>query len=69
MAYSRLFAPRNLAFFSVVSLGGTYAILKSRTLAAKQNEKAAGDYSVSVDRSGAFSLSTSLGLSWQSKCC
>ena len=44
---------RNLAFFSVISLGGTYMILKSRTLAAKQ-EKKAGDYSVSVDRSGAL---------------
>ena len=27
-------------------------VLKSRTLAAKQQERAAGDYSVSVDRSG-----------------
>lgn len=44
--------PRNLAFFSMLSLGGGYLMIKSRTLAAKQRERAVGDFSVSVDRSG-----------------
>ncbi|KAF2241073.1 hypothetical protein BU26DRAFT_525600 [Trematosphaeria pertusa] len=52
MAYSRLFTPRNFAIFSFLSLGGGYMMLKSRALAAKQRERAVGDYSVSVDRSG-----------------
>ncbi|OAG09847.1 uncharacterized protein CC84DRAFT_1160897 [Paraphaeosphaeria sporulosa] len=50
MAYSRLFTPRNLAFFSMFSLGGGYLTMKSRALAVKQRER--GDYSVTVDRSG-----------------
>ncbi|KAF2467660.1 uncharacterized protein BDR25DRAFT_305427 [Lindgomyces ingoldianus] len=52
MAYSRLFTTRSLTLFSVLSLGGGYIMLKSRVLASKQKERAAGDYSVSVDRSG-----------------
>ncbi|KAF1948887.1 hypothetical protein CC80DRAFT_223631 [Byssothecium circinans] len=52
MAYSRLFTPRNLALFSLLSLGGGYGIVKTRTLAEKRRERASGDYSVSVDRSG-----------------
>ncbi|KAF2690467.1 hypothetical protein K458DRAFT_413251 [Lentithecium fluviatile CBS 122367] len=52
MAYSRLFTPRNLALFSVFSLGGGYMMVKSRALAEKQRQRAVGDYSVSVDRSG-----------------
>ncbi|KAF2789558.1 hypothetical protein K505DRAFT_328144 [Melanomma pulvis-pyrius CBS 109.77] len=52
MAYSRLFTPRNLTFLSILSLSGGYIMVKSRTLAAKQKERAVGDYSVSVDRSG-----------------
>ncbi|KAF2871727.1 hypothetical protein BDV95DRAFT_493928 [Massariosphaeria phaeospora] len=43
---------RNIALFSVVSLGGGYMMLKSKTLAEKQRERATGDFSVSVDRSG-----------------
>ncbi|KAF2121090.1 hypothetical protein BDV96DRAFT_484403, partial [Lophiotrema nucula] len=43
---------RNFALLSAVSLGSGYMVLKSRTLAQKQKERAAGDYSVSVDRSG-----------------
>ncbi|PSN62319.1 hypothetical protein BS50DRAFT_638855 [Corynespora cassiicola Philippines] len=50
MAYSRFFTTRNLAFFSVLSLGGGYMVIKSRALAVKQRET--GDYSVTVDRSG-----------------
>jgi hypothetical protein len=45
--------PRNLAFFSLFSLGGGYLTLKSRALAVKQRET--GDYSVTVDRSGKYS--------------
>ncbi|KAF2010076.1 hypothetical protein BU24DRAFT_428112 [Aaosphaeria arxii CBS 175.79] len=48
----RIAGPRNLALLSVISLGGTYMILKSKTLAVKQDNRTAGDYSVSVDRSG-----------------
>ena len=45
---------RNVAIFSLMSLGGSYLIMKSRTLAEKKRERAVGDYSVSVDRSGTF---------------
>ncbi|KAF2703571.1 hypothetical protein K504DRAFT_392080 [Pleomassaria siparia CBS 279.74] len=44
--------PRNLTFFSIFSLGGGYMMMKSRALETRQKERAAGDYSVSVDRSG-----------------
>jgi hypothetical protein len=46
--------PRTLAFLSLFSLGGGYLTLKSRALAVKQRET--GDYSVTVDRSGKYSL-------------
>jgi len=46
------YSPRNVALLSFFSLGGGYLMLKSRTLAVKQ--RAAGDYSVTVDRSGAL---------------
>jgi hypothetical protein len=46
------YSPRNFALLSFFSLGGGYLMLKSRTLAVKQ--RAAGDYSVTVDRSGTF---------------
>ncbi|KAH7061971.1 hypothetical protein BKA63DRAFT_527175 [Paraphoma chrysanthemicola] len=52
MAYSRLLSPRNVTLFSLLSLGGGYFMIKSRTLAEKQRNRAAGDYSVTVDRSG-----------------
>ncbi|KAH7394927.1 hypothetical protein DE146DRAFT_616169, partial [Phaeosphaeria sp. MPI-PUGE-AT-0046c] len=42
---------RNITLLSMFSLGGGYLMTKSRTLAEKQ--RAAGDYSVTVDRSGA----------------
>ncbi|KAF1919557.1 hypothetical protein BDU57DRAFT_144313 [Ampelomyces quisqualis] len=45
-----LYRPRNVSLISLFSLGGGYLMLKSRTFAEKQ--KAAGDYSVPVDRSG-----------------
>lgn len=48
--------PRTFTFFTIASLAGTYMILKSRTVATKQQEKAAGDYSVTVDRSGMLPL-------------
>ena len=34
------------------SLGGGYLMVKSRALAERQRQRALGDYSVSVDRSG-----------------
>lgn len=43
---------RNITLLSVLTLGSGYFIVKSKTLADKQRERAAGDYSVSVDRSG-----------------
>ncbi|KAF2728309.1 hypothetical protein EJ04DRAFT_516714 [Polyplosphaeria fusca] len=51
MAFERLLTPRN-ATLLVVSLGGGIIMLKARASAAKQKERAVGDYSVSVDRSG-----------------
>ena len=48
--------PRNLTFLSIISLGSGYMMLKSRTLAVKQKERAIGDYSVSVDRSGTWMI-------------
>ncbi|OAL45302.1 hypothetical protein IQ07DRAFT_591636 [Pyrenochaeta sp. DS3sAY3a] len=50
MTYARFITPRNLTLLSLVSLGSGYFIIKSKTLTEKQ--RAAGDYSVSVDRSG-----------------
>ncbi|KAF2829489.1 hypothetical protein CC86DRAFT_368495 [Ophiobolus disseminans] len=50
MAYSRLITPRNVSLFSLVALSGGYFMVKGRTLAEKQ--RAVGDYSVTVDRSG-----------------
>jgi hypothetical protein len=47
-----LCSPRNITLFSLLSLGGGYFMIKSRTLAEKQRVRAAGDYSVTVDRSG-----------------
>ncbi|ORY16761.1 hypothetical protein BCR34DRAFT_475840 [Clohesyomyces aquaticus] len=44
--------PRNFTIFSLFSFGGGYMMLKSRALAEKQKQRAAGDYSVTVDRSG-----------------
>ncbi|KAH7350346.1 hypothetical protein BKA66DRAFT_431208 [Pyrenochaeta sp. MPI-SDFR-AT-0127] len=48
--------PRNFTLISVLTLGSGYFIVKSRILADKQRERAAGDYSVSVDRSGTSTL-------------
>jgi hypothetical protein len=50
------YSPRNIGLLSFLSFGGGYSVVKSRTLAEKQ--RAIGDYSVTVDRSG-----TSLQLS------
>ncbi|KAF1841221.1 uncharacterized protein K460DRAFT_371232 [Cucurbitaria berberidis CBS 394.84] len=52
MAYSKLLTPRNLTLFSLFTLGSGYVAFKSKTLADKRRERAIGDYSVSVDRSG-----------------
>ncbi|KAF1944403.1 hypothetical protein EJ02DRAFT_420475 [Clathrospora elynae] len=52
MPYSRLLTSRNFAIFSLFSLGGGYFMVKSRTLAEKKRAREAGDYSVTVDRSG-----------------
>ena len=35
-----------------MSLGGGFLMIKSKALAEQQRERAAGDYSVTVDRSG-----------------
>ncbi|OCK93037.1 uncharacterized protein K441DRAFT_567913 [Cenococcum geophilum 1.58] len=51
---------RNIAILSLMSLGGSYFIMKSRTLAEKKRERAVGDYSVSVDRSGTFASAQQL---------
>ncbi|KAF5847480.1 hypothetical protein GGP41_000181 [Bipolaris sorokiniana] len=52
MTYSRLLTPRSMAVLSIISLGGGYFTLKSRTLADKQRVRSNGDFAVSVDRSG-----------------
>ncbi|KAF1830983.1 hypothetical protein BDW02DRAFT_601182 [Decorospora gaudefroyi] len=52
MAYSRILNPRNLALFSIASLGSGYFMVKSRALSDKQRTRAEGDYTVTVDRSG-----------------
>ncbi|KAF2268836.1 hypothetical protein CC78DRAFT_575821 [Lojkania enalia] len=49
MANPSFLTGRNFFLLSIASLGGTYMILRSRTLTEKQREK--GDYSVTVDRS------------------
>ncbi|KAH7089233.1 hypothetical protein FB567DRAFT_328542 [Paraphoma chrysanthemicola] len=68
MAYSRLLSPRNVTLFSLLSLGGGYFMIKSRTLAEKQRNRAAGDYSVTVDRSGTSLSSAALAVSRLSGC-
>ncbi|KAF2750481.1 hypothetical protein M011DRAFT_244017 [Sporormia fimetaria CBS 119925] len=49
--YSKLLAPRTLSMMSCAVLGGTYLMVKSRAVAVKRRQRAAGDYSVDVDRS------------------
>ena len=46
---------RNVALFSVFSLGGGFLMVRSRALAERQRQRALDDYSVSVDRSGSSS--------------
>jgi hypothetical protein len=41
-----------MSLISLASLGSGYFILKSKALADKQRDRAAGDYTVTVDRSG-----------------
>jgi hypothetical protein len=43
---------RTLTLLTAMSLGGGFLMIKSRSLAEQQRERAAGDYSVTVDRSG-----------------
>jgi hypothetical protein len=43
---------RNVALLSIFSLSGGYMMVKSRALAERQRQRAQGDYSVTVDRSG-----------------
>jgi hypothetical protein len=45
-------SPRSMTLISLASLGSGYFIVKSRALADKQRDRAAGDYTVTVDRSG-----------------
>ncbi|EUC42988.1 hypothetical protein COCMIDRAFT_102105 [Bipolaris oryzae ATCC 44560] len=52
MTYSRLLTPRSMAVLSIISLGGGYFTLRSRTLAEKQTVRSSRDFAVSVDRSG-----------------
>ncbi|KAB2101891.1 hypothetical protein AG0111_0g10008 [Alternaria gaisen] len=47
-----------MTLISLASLGSGYFILKSKALADKQRDRAAGDYTVTVDRSGTRSHST-----------
>jgi len=37
-----------------MSLGGGFLMIKSKALADQQSERATGDYSVTVDRSGMY---------------
>ncbi|KAF2396524.1 hypothetical protein EJ06DRAFT_559663 [Trichodelitschia bisporula] len=46
------FNRRNLAVFSLLTLGGSYFVLKSRTLAAKRRQRLEGDFHVDASRSG-----------------
>jgi len=46
---------RNMTLFSIAALGSGYFSIKSKTLAEKQRVRPAGDYAVTVDRSGTFS--------------
>ncbi|KAJ4990283.1 hypothetical protein SVAN01_04165 [Stagonosporopsis vannaccii] len=52
MPYSRILTPRTFTLITAMSLGGGYLLIKSRSLAEQQRERVAGDYSVTVDRSG-----------------
>ncbi|OSS45019.1 hypothetical protein B5807_09134 [Epicoccum nigrum] len=52
MPYSRILSSRTFTLLTAMSLGGGFLMMKSRALAEQQGEKAAGDYSVTVDRSG-----------------
>ncbi|KAF2631160.1 hypothetical protein BU25DRAFT_407698 [Macroventuria anomochaeta] len=52
MPYPRVLTPRTFTLITAMSLGGGYLMIKSKSLAEKQRERAAGDYSVTVDRSG-----------------
>jgi hypothetical protein len=44
---------RTFTLLTAMSLGG-FLMIKSRALAEQQRERAAGDYSVTVDRSGMY---------------
>ncbi|KAF1362886.1 hypothetical protein EJ07DRAFT_58520, partial [Lizonia empirigonia] len=52
MPYSRILTPRTFTLITAMSLGGGYLMVKSRSLSEKQSDRLAGDYSVTVDRSG-----------------
>ncbi|EDU42173.1 hypothetical protein PtrSN002B_007904 [Pyrenophora tritici-repentis] len=52
MPYSRLLTTRNMTLFSIAALGTGYFTIRSKTLAEKQQVRPAGDYAVTVDRSG-----------------
>ncbi|CAA9965004.1 hypothetical protein CFE70_007951 [Pyrenophora teres f. teres 0-1] len=54
MPYTRLLTTRNMTLFSIAALGTGYFTIKSKTLAEKQQVRPAGDYAVTVDRSGTF---------------
>ena len=45
---------RTFTLLTAMSLGGGFLMIKSRALAEQQRERAAGDYSVAVDRSGMY---------------
>lgn len=49
-----VYSTRNMALFSMAALGSGYFTIKSKTLAEKQKVRPAGDYAVTVDRSGMF---------------
>ncbi|KAF2754494.1 hypothetical protein EJ05DRAFT_479470 [Pseudovirgaria hyperparasitica] len=52
MPFSTLVNRRALAFFGVVSLGGSYMLMKTRAITAQREQRQVGDYSVSTTRSG-----------------
>ncbi|KAF2834435.1 hypothetical protein M501DRAFT_1001202 [Patellaria atrata CBS 101060] len=52
MTWQNFVNRRNVSIFVLLSLGGSYAILKARTLSEKRKQRLQRDYSVHTSRSG-----------------
>ena len=50
------FRSRNITLFSLATLASGFFMMKARTRSLAEHKKAAGDYSVTVDRSGMLPL-------------